>query len=92
MGSECLIPGRGEGALKFHFGVSVRPNGPNRGAREQTTAEFGTLVNGISEQKCNHENWVLIGPIWGFQTELFANFEALERKISRNLWFGDSAK
>ena len=38
------IPGE---ALNFHLGIGVRPERPNRGACEWTTAEFGTLVNWI---------------------------------------------
>ena len=33
------------GALNFHLGIGVQPKGPNKGARELTTAEFGTLEN-----------------------------------------------
>ena len=43
------IDGMG-GALNFHFGISVWPEGPNWGACEQITSKFGTLVNWISEQ------------------------------------------
>ena len=37
--------GGGGGRLNFYFGIGVRPKGPNRGACEQTAAEFGTLAN-----------------------------------------------
>ena len=42
------FPGEGtqlSWALNFHFGIGVWPERPNRGACEQTTAQFGTLVN-----------------------------------------------
>ena len=31
----------GGGALNLQFGIGVRPKGPNRGACERTTADFG---------------------------------------------------
>ena len=59
-------PPRGGGALNFHFGIWVRPKGPNWGACERITTEFGTLVNWVSEQN-SLVNWI------------FVQIEALER-------------
>ena len=43
--SICRKTGKLSEALNFHFGISLRPKGPNSGACERTTAEFGTQVN-----------------------------------------------
>ena len=38
------------GTLNFHFDIGKQPERPNQGANEWATAEFETVLNGISEQ------------------------------------------
>ena len=75
------LPGGG-GAFNFQFGIGVQPKGPNTGlwtdhCQIWDPCELKFLT------KCSHVNEIIAQ----FEAKLFANSEALEVKISRNLWF-----
>ena len=83
-----MLNGLYSGALNFHLGIGVRPEGRNKGAIDRITAEFGTLVNWISRQTVALSSLVLPWSnlkLLNGTVFFFFNFEALELKISRNL-------
>ena len=78
--------GGGRGYLTFNVVQVSAPKGLTMGLKKLTTTEFGFLQNWISEQ--NVASWTnFFAQFQALKLNFFPNFETLECKISKALWF-----